>query len=126
VPAREQALHGVRGEPELHLNPRAVEPLKARRWYLGPLDQSCNQVCAIQGGFHSAATAVVGTPAQGGNIEDCTALLTALLGNDDDVVVEGTQGAGNGIGCHLFEAQAGRRWWLTTPDSSPDVVLVGA
>jgi len=95
-------------------------------WYLGPLDQSCNQVCATHGGFNSAATAVVGTPAQGGNIEDCTALLTALLGNDDDVVVGGTQVAGNGVGCHLFEAQAGRRWWLTAPDFSPDVGLVGA
>lgn len=94
-------------------------------WYLGALDQSCNQVCASRAGFNPAAIPVVGTPAQGGTLENCSALLQALLGNDDEAVVEGTQVAGAGVGCHLFDASAGSRWWLTTPDFSPDVGIVG-
>jgi len=95
-------------------------------WYLGPVDQTCSQVCANRGGFNSAATSIVGTPAQGGSLDDCSALLQLLLGNADDAVVEGTQVAGNGVGCHLFDAQAGQRWWLTAPDFSPDDDLPGA
>jgi hypothetical protein len=95
-------------------------------WYLGALAQSCNQVCASRGGFNSAATAVIGTPEQGGNIESCSALMELVLGTADDVVVEGTQVDGNGLGCHLFDAPAGQRWWLTTPDFSPDVGRDGA
>ena len=103
----------------------AGAPLYGICWYVGASDQSCNQVCANRGGFNAAATSVIGTPAQGGNIENCSALMLLLLGNEDDAVIEGTQVAGNGAGCHLFDAPAGQRWWLTTPDFSPDVALVG-
>ena len=91
-------------------------------WYLGDLDQSCDNVCAPHGGFDPAATEWVGTPDQGGSIESCAALLTAL---DEPTasLMDGFRQDDLGFGCHLFvdaDDNAGA-WWLTAPAFSPDV-----
>lgn len=89
-------------------------------WYLGELDQTCDDVCAERGGFAPAALAAAGTPAQGGSLEGCTAVLQAL-GALPGVVTEGFREDGLGFGCHLFVDPSGAAtaWWLTAPDLSP-------
>lgn len=94
-------------------------------WHLGPEGESCSEVCADNGGFNPAATAVIGTASQGGSLESCSALLEVLDGTANQNVVQGTQVAGIGVGCHLFDAQAGYWWWLESPDFSEDASLTG-
>jgi hypothetical protein len=95
-------------------------------WYLGPEDESCDEACAQHAGFNPAASAVIGTTAQGGDIASCSALLDVLLGNADEATVPGTQIEGAGVGCHLYAAADDTRWWLESPDFSPAQSLVGA
>lgn len=89
-------------------------------WYLGELGQTCDDVCVDSGGFAPAALAAAGTPAQGGSLEGCTAVLQAL-GALPGVVTEGFREDGLGFGCHLFVDPSGAAtaWWLTAPDLSP-------
>jgi hypothetical protein len=92
-------------------------------WYLGPEDQSCNEACTDHGGFNAAASAVIGTTAQGGDLNRCSDLFDVLLGSAEEAVVLATQIEGVGVGCHLF---ADTRWWLEAPPFSPAQSLVGA
>jgi hypothetical protein len=94
-------------------------------WYLGPDGESCVEVCDERGGFNPAAIAVIGTASQGGSIESCSALLEVLDGTANQEVVQGTQVEGFGVGCHLFDAQAGYWWWLESPDFSEGASLAG-
>jgi hypothetical protein len=94
--------------------------LQGACWYMGDLGQSCDDVCATHGGFSTAALALIGTPAQGGSLEGCTAVLQAL-GTFSGAVSEGFREDGLGLGCHLYLEAAGTEaaWWLTAPDLSP-------
>lgn len=91
-------------------------------WYVGGLGLSCATVCATRGGFSPASLAVVGTPAQGGSIDACDALLQAF-GAPAGVVNEGFREDGLGFGCHLFldAEDTATAWWLTAPDMTADV-----
>jgi hypothetical protein len=100
-------------------------PLDGICWYLGPAGESCSEVCEDRGGFNPAATAVIGTASQGGSLERCSALLEVLDGTANQDVVQGTQVAGIGVGCHVFDATAGYWWWLESPDFSEDASLAG-
>jgi hypothetical protein len=96
-------------------------------WYLGGAGEACNDVCATRGGFEPAATAWVGTPAQGGSIESCTAVLSAL-GELPGLVTEGFREDELGLGCHIFldAAAAASAWWLTAPEFSPAAFATSA
>jgi hypothetical protein len=108
--------------------PPPVEPecagtlLDGLCWYLGELDQACNSVCASHGGFEPASVASVGTPAQGGALERCAAVLEAL-GEPAAGLLEGFRDDTLGFGCHLFLDADGTAsaWWLTSPAFSPGV-----
>ena len=91
-------------------------------WYLGEPAQACNTVCAPHGGFEPASAASVGTPAQGGALEACAAVLEAL-GEPPGSVLEGVREDTLGFGCHIFVAADGTTsaWWLTSPELSPSV-----
>jgi hypothetical protein len=94
--------------------------LQSACWYLGDVGQACADVCATHAGFSPASAGLIGTPAQGGSIEGCTAVLQAL-GALPGLVSEGFREDGLGLGCHLFVEAAGTEvaWWLTSPDLSP-------
>jgi hypothetical protein len=94
--------------------------LQGSCWYLSDVGQACEDVCALHGGFSLASAALIGTPAQGGSIEGCTAVLQ-VLATAPGSVNEGFREDGLGLGCHLFvEADATEvAWWLTSPDLSP-------
>jgi hypothetical protein len=94
--------------------------LQGSCWYLGNVSQACDDVCSIHGGFSAPSAAVIGTPAQGGSIEACTAILDAL-GALSGVVTEGFRDDALGLGCHLYVEASGAEvaWWLTSPDLSP-------
>ncbi len=93
-------------------------------WYLGPLGESCNAVCADRGGFDASAAALIGTPNQSGSLDECSNVLVALLGDAGEEVQLGTQ-VTNGVGCHVFGEEQ-ERWWLTEPDFDPDASLTDA
>jgi hypothetical protein len=97
-------------------------PVAGGCWYLGAVGQSCDAVCATRGGFSPASLGVVGTPAQGGSIEGCDAVLQAF-GAPAGVINEGFREDGLGFGCHAFIAADGTAtaWWLTSPDAAPEV-----
>ncbi len=94
--------------------------LQGSCWYLGDVGEACVDVCATRGGFAQASAALIGTPAQGGSVEGCTAVLQAL-GALPGVVTEGFREDGLGLGCHLYLELTGAEvaWWLTSPDLSP-------
>lgn len=89
-------------------------------WYLGGAGLACDEVCASHGGFAPEGAGIVGTPAQGGSAEGCTAVLEALDALATPVS-EGFRDDGLGLGCHLFAnaAAAPAAWWLSAPDLSP-------
>ncbi|MDD9942258.1 MAG: hypothetical protein OXU20_14525 [Myxococcales bacterium] len=89
-------------------------------WYLGDRGRNCRETCAERGGFDDAAVPHVGTPRQGGSVDECIRLLSAL-GIRGEVVVA-TRVDAYGVGCHLWE---GLRYWLTDPSPrfDPDVSL---
>lgn len=91
-------------------------------WYLGAEGESCSQACMSHGGFDEAALAQIGAVAQGGSLEQCDAILTALTG-EQNTTTQGTNIVG--VGCHLF-GESQDRWWLESPDFSPDSVLDSA
>lgn len=84
-------------------------------WFLGPTARSCNTACAAHGGYESSLE-WIGTPAQGGSLEHCGALLTLLVGGAPETPTGGYREDGNGLGCHLYDKQ---RWWLIAPDFDP-------
>jgi len=96
--------------------------LEGSCWYVGALGLSCTTVCATRGGFSPASLAVVGTPAQGGSIDACDAILQAL-GAPPGVVNEGFREDALGFGCHLFidAEDTATAWWLTVPDLTSDI-----
>jgi hypothetical protein len=85
-------------------------------WYLAADGQSCEDACAERGGFNAASVSHIGSVEEGGSLERCASVLTALRGNPD-VVVKPTVET-EGIGCHLYGA-AEDRWWLTEPNFDP-------
>jgi len=89
-------------------------------WYLGDAELACDDVCASHGGFALETASVVGTTAQGGSIEGCTAVLEAL-GALPAPVNPGFREDGLGFGCHIFTngTAATAAWWLSAPDLSP-------
>lgn len=108
-------------EPEPEPEPPCVGvPLAGSCWYLGDAGLACDDVCASHGGFAPDAAGIVGTPAQGGSVEGCTAVLEALDALATPVS-EGFRDDGLGLGCHLFAnaAAAPAAWWLSAPDLSP-------
>ena len=89
-------------------------------WYLGDAELACDAVCASHGGFAPETASIVGTPAQGGSIEGCTAVLEALDALPAPVTL-GFRDDGLGLGCHIFTnaTAATAAWWLSAPDLSP-------
>jgi hypothetical protein len=89
-------------------------------WYLGAAELACDDVCASHGGFAPEGAGVVGTTAQGGSIEGCTAVLEALDALPAPVSM-GFRDDGLGLGCHVFTnaTAATAAWWLDAPDLSP-------
>lgn len=89
-------------------------------WYLGGAGLACAEVCAGHGGFAPEGAGIVGTPAQGGSLEGCTAVLEALEALASPVT-PGFRDDGLGLGCHVgANAAAGpAAWWLSAPDLSP-------
>ena len=118
--APEQPADAGADPPDAVAAPRAEcagEALRGVCWYLGADSQSCDDACSAHGGFSQASLAILGTPAQGGSLADCTAVLQAL-----DVlqgsVSEGFREDGLGLGCHVFvdgEGALTDAWWLTSP-----------
>jgi hypothetical protein len=92
-------------------------------FYLGAVGQSCDETCNAHGGFDAATVAVVGTAAQDGSPEECSDVLTALLGNADQTVMSTSDDVG--LGCHVF-GQEPARWWLTSPAFSAGASLNNA
>ncbi len=91
-------------------------------WYLSANDQSCDQACAARGGVDPEASAIVGTPPQGGSAAQCASVLSALSGGAQVQVTNGNRTDGLGIGCHLF-GENDDAWWLTTPAFSTSVAV---
>lgn len=92
-------------------------------WSLGELGQSCDAVCATRGGVDARSAAWIGTPAQGGSLQVCAALLEALGAPFSTGPLEGFREDALGFGCHLFVDAAGETsaWWLNAPDFSSAV-----
>ena len=85
-------------------------------WFLGAAGQSCNEVCAGEGGYSDETVDHVGTTGQGGSIEDCTTIFTAL--GYDGTVQAGYRDDDLGLGCHRWSD--GVLWWLEDhPDFEP-------
>ncbi|MCU0663238.1 MAG: hypothetical protein MUC50_13050 [Myxococcota bacterium] len=91
-------------------------------WYLGDYGQSCWQACASHGDYHPSTPEYVGTQAQGGSLEECTAILQAL--GYVAAVNSGMQAEGVGLGCHQWED--GTFWWLVQPDFDPAFSVLSA
>jgi hypothetical protein len=87
-------------------------------WYLGDPGWSCDGVCSDHGQYADQATRLIGTPAQGGTVDACKAVLN-VLGVPALVVTVGVRAnTSQGFGCHLFGATA-TPWWLTDPPFRP-------
>lgn len=84
-------------------------------WYLGDFTENCYTVCSSHGGYDSDTPEYVGTPSQGGSIEECSAILEAL--GYSGTVSEGYREDGLGLGCHVW--RDGGLWWLDSPDFEP-------
>jgi len=84
-------------------------------WYLAAAATSCNSACSNKGGFDTRAAMYVGTPDQGGSVEECTSILTAL--GKPGSVVAAKRTDGYGLGCHVWSD--GTRYWLVDPPFGP-------
>jgi len=91
-------------------------------WYLGKYGESCTQTCGGHGGFDPQTTRLMGVATQGGSIDNCKGVMTALRGTPT-IVSNGTRPTGQGIGCHLFGSANPQAWWLRSPDFSPDAAV---
>lgn len=97
----------------------AGTPLDGACWYVGDPAQTCSDVCTPHGGVSVAAVSVIGSLTQGGSIEGCARVLSALGVAGE--VASGFREDGLGFGCHLFIDVQGVEspWWLSAPDLSP-------
>ncbi len=86
-------------------------------WYLAKASTSCNQECSNKGGFDTRSLQYVGTPNQGGSVEECTDILTAL-GKPAEVVAA-MRSDSYGLGCHVWTNQ-NDNYWLVNPPFSPN------
>ena len=84
-------------------------------WYLGDFTQNCYTVCSAHGGYHPDTPEHVGTPSQGGSVEECGEILEAL--GYSGTASEGYREDGLGLGCHVW--RDGSLWWLDSPDFEP-------
>jgi hypothetical protein len=84
-------------------------------WYLGSAGQDCFEVCGSHGGYDDDTPEYVGTPSQGGSVEECEAIFEAL--GYTDTVSPGYREDGRGLGCHRWSD--GSLWWLDSPDFDP-------
>jgi hypothetical protein len=80
-------------------------------WYFSDPETSCNDSCSSRGGFDSRATQYVGTTSQGGSVDACRQILTAL--GKPGSVVTATRDDNLGLGCHVWTD--GTRYWLDDP-----------
>jgi hypothetical protein len=83
-------------------------------WFFANTNQSCNAFCAAHGGYEPSLE-WVGTPAQGGSLAHCDAVLE-LLRASSTTTTSGYREDGRGLGCHLYQGQS---WWLVAPAFSP-------
>jgi subtilisin family serine protease len=84
-------------------------------WYMGGLDQSCNEVCASRGGSSSLTASYVGAPSQGGSASNCQQVLSAL--GYPGTVVSVTRSDSLGLGCHRWST--GALYYQTSPVFNP-------
>jgi hypothetical protein len=89
-------------------------------WYLAQANTSCNQECSNKGGFDTRAVPYVGTADQGGSIEECAEILTAL--GKPKAVVAAKRSDGNGLGCHVW-SNGTDTYWLVDPPFSPSAAV---
>ena len=82
-------------------------------WYFGALGDSCNETCDLHGGYDEATPEYVGIESQGGSLEECQAIFTAL--GSSETVSEGSNSAG--YGCHFWQGSG--LWWLNSPAFDP-------
>jgi hypothetical protein len=74
------------------------------------LGDSCKETCSGRGGLAPDAASVVGTAAQGGSLEKCATLLSAL--GENSKPTEATRSDDNGVGCHYYGLKT---YWLSAP-----------
>jgi len=86
-------------------------------WYITAFATSCNRHCASHGGFDTRTASYIGTPSQGGSLNNCRNILGALGYSTN--VAEGTQASGGGFGCHVWSG--GDKWWLSSPNFVPSI-----
>jgi hypothetical protein len=86
-------------------------------WYLADANTSCNQECSNKGGYDARAAEYVGTPAQGGSVEECAEILTAL--GEPKKVVAAMRNDSYGFGCHVWSETD--TYWLVNPAFSPSI-----
>jgi hypothetical protein len=84
-------------------------------WYLASSNVSCNQYCANHGGYDTDTKNYVGTPGQGGSLNNCHDILAAL--GKPSEVTQGTR-EDPGLGCHLWQNRDA--WWLSSPSFDPN------
>lgn len=87
-------------------------------WYLAQANTSCNDSCAAHGGYDSRTASYVGTSQQGGSIEECTAIMTAL--GRTDTVGPARRSDDYGFGCHVW-VDGNDNYWLVDPPFRPSV-----
>jgi hypothetical protein len=97
----------------------AGEQVSGQCLYLGAVGASCQYTCATHGGVAPDAKAFLGTPAQGGTLEQCSAALKAL--GVTATVIQAARYDGRGLGCHLYDSVP---YWLTSPAFSTTVGYV--
>ena len=92
-------------------------------WYLGVSGDSCNDTCLAHGSFDDRAIPIIGSDNQGGNEDQCAAVLTVLLGEEPNSV--NTDNDNEGVGCHLSGNDEDPTWF-DEPDFSADASLSDA
>jgi hypothetical protein len=80
-------------------------------WYLGVSGASCDETCTVHGGTAPGTASFVGTPFQGGSLNECATILLAL--GESIAPMEGVRYDGLGVGCHIYD---GVPWWLSSPN----------
>ncbi|HKU38618.1 MAG TPA: hypothetical protein VJR89_10740 [Polyangiales bacterium] len=80
-------------------------------WYLAKANLSCSQECSSRGGFDARALEYIGTPTQGGSVEECSEILAAL--GKAATVVAAMRSDRYGFGCHVWSETDS--YWLVAP-----------
>lgn len=81
-------------------------------WYLSNPGLSCSATCREHGGFDARAQALVGTPLQGGSLDNCVLVLAALGASGP--VYPATRYDALGLGCHRWSD--GTSYWVASPN----------